>query len=249
MSSALRTRNIFDPASQDPYKISRNKLELFVRCPRCFYLDRRLGVSQPSQPGYTLNTAVDALLKREFDAYRRSSTVPPLLQEAGMDLVPFAHPSLDEWRDTTRGLRFHHVESNFILTGALDDIWVDREGLLSVVDYKSTSTDGRVSLDGSWKDSYKRQVEVYQWLLRRNGFRVSDEAFFVYVNADRSRDSFEGTLKFSTSLLRHTGDDGWIDDGLREARLCLERSQPPLASATCEWCGYRKAARSVEGEW
>ena len=57
------------------WKLSRSKIDLFVECPRCFYLDNKLGVSRPKGPSFTLNIAVDALLKREFDTHRAHKTV------------------------------------------------------------------------------------------------------------------------------------------------------------------------------
>src|SRR5438105_389146 len=69
-SDGIRKRNLYDPASVEPYRLSRSKVELFLQCPRCFYLDRRLGVSRPEGPAFSLNNTVDLLLKREFDAYR-----------------------------------------------------------------------------------------------------------------------------------------------------------------------------------
>ncbi len=39
-----RTRNLYDPASKEPFRLSRSKIDLFLECARCFYLDRRLGV-------------------------------------------------------------------------------------------------------------------------------------------------------------------------------------------------------------
>jgi 2-isopropylmalate synthase len=35
-------------------------------------------------------------------------------------------------------------------------------------------------LDQEWQDSYKRQMDVYQWLLRQNGLKVSNTGYFVY---------------------------------------------------------------------
>jgi hypothetical protein len=58
---------LFDPGSDKPFPLSRSKVELYLNCPRCFYLDRRLGIGRPSGPPFNLNSAVDALLKREFD--------------------------------------------------------------------------------------------------------------------------------------------------------------------------------------
>ncbi len=241
-----RTRNLYDPSSREPYKLSRSKLELFVRCPRCFYLDRKLGVGQPSMPAFTLNSAVDVLLKREFDQYRREGERHPLMRKFGVDMVPLRHPFLDDWRDNRKGVSHLHPSTSFLVFGAIDDLWVDEDGMVSVVDYKSTSSDSEVSLEGPWKDAYKRQVEVYQWLLRRNNLSVMNTAFFVYVNADKSRDRFEGKLEFSTKILPYEGDDSWVDDALAEAHTCLLRSSAPLAHPDCEWCQYRSAAKAVE---
>ncbi|MDD4318970.1 MAG: PD-(D/E)XK nuclease family protein [Candidatus Peribacteraceae bacterium] len=244
--SAVRTRNIFDPMSQEPFKLSRSKLEAFLNCPRCFYLDRRCGIGQPPMPAFTLNSAVDVLLKREFDTYRHQAKPHPLMLLHDIEAVPFAHPSLEQWRDNRTGVRHLHERTNFLVFGAIDDAWVTAEGELHVVDYKSTSSDHEVSLDGPWKEAYKRQAEIYQWLLRRNGFAVSDTAYFVYVNADKSKPSFNGKLEFSTRLLPYEGKDDWIDDALGEARLCLERSSPPLPHPECPWCAYRAAASTVQ---
>ena len=38
-----------------------------------------------------------------------------------------------------------------------------------VVDYKATAKQRDVTLDADWQIAYKRQMEIYQWLLRANG--------------------------------------------------------------------------------
>ncbi|MGH8248319.1 MAG: PD-(D/E)XK nuclease family protein, partial [Gammaproteobacteria bacterium] len=85
-----RTRNLYFPGSAKPFRLSRSKVELFVACPRCFYLDRRLGVAPPSGPPFNLNSAVDELLKREFDTYRKLSQPHPLMERSGVDAIPYA---------------------------------------------------------------------------------------------------------------------------------------------------------------
>jgi hypothetical protein len=74
-------RNLFDPKSEKPYRISRSGLELFHDCPRCFYYDKRLGHSRPAGFPFNLNSAVDALLKREFDAFRKLGKPHPLMHD------------------------------------------------------------------------------------------------------------------------------------------------------------------------
>ncbi len=49
----------YNPDSKEPFRISRFRMERFLECPRCFYLDRRLGLDRPGMPGWPLNSAVD----------------------------------------------------------------------------------------------------------------------------------------------------------------------------------------------
>lgn len=35
-----RTKGLYDPELGEPFKVSRSKIDLFMDCPRCFYLDR-----------------------------------------------------------------------------------------------------------------------------------------------------------------------------------------------------------------
>lgn len=165
-----RSSKLYTPGQEGLFPLSRSKVELFQQCRRCFYLDRRLGISRPPGFPFSLNSAVDALLKKEFDVHRENATPHPLMTAAGIDAVPFQHPELETWRSNFKGIRIPHAASGFELFGAVDDIWQERgTGRLLVVDYKATAKDTEVSLDAEWQDGYKRQVEFYQWLLRQRG--------------------------------------------------------------------------------
>ena len=239
---ATRRSNIFNPKSTAPFALSRSKIELFLRCPRCFYLDRRLGVAPPRGFPFNLNEAVDLLLKREFDGYRERQEPHPLVLEHDLSLVPFAHASLDDWRNPFTGVRHHHADSNFTVFGGIDDVWVDDAGVLYVVDYKATSKDGEVGIEAPWQKAYKNQLEVYQWLFRQNGFTVSDTGYFVYTNGDRSAESFGNALQFITKIIPHTGTTEWIDATLVAARETLCAEEVPAAGQWCDFCPYRDAA-------
>jgi hypothetical protein len=241
-----RTRNIYNPKSGEPFKLSRSKIELFTECPRCFYLDRRLGVGRPPGFPFTLNSAVDTLLKKEFDVHRAHGTRHPLMEAYGLDAVPFQHDMMDEWRENFKGVQFYHRPTNFIITGAVDDLWVDKKGDIIVVDYKATSTDAEITLDADYRAAYKRQMEIYQWLMRKNGFPVSDTGYFVYANGDKDKAAFDAKLEFSIQLLSYTGDDSWVEDVLLEMKKCLDGEKIPTAGARCEYCLYRDAAYSYE---
>jgi len=91
-----RTRNLYDPKSKEPFKLSRSRIEQFLGCAKCFYLDRRLGVGVPPGFPFNLNSAVDTLLKKEFDIHRAKNKAHPMMKEYGLDLVPFEHEMMDE---------------------------------------------------------------------------------------------------------------------------------------------------------
>lgn len=234
-----RTRNLFDPRSNEPYKISRSKLDLFLNCPRCFYLERRLGVAQPPGYPFSLNSAVDALLKKEFDIHRANKTAHPLMEKYGIDALPYDHEKLVEWRDSLkRGIQYFHENTSLILCGGVDDVWVNPEGELIVVDYKATSKNGAVNLDAAWQIGYKRQMEVYQWLFRKNGFKVAETGYFVYCNGDADKEAFDGKLEFDVKIIPYKGDDSWVEKALVDAKECLMTDSILECSTDCDYCRY-----------
>lgn len=243
----LRTRNLFNPKLKTPFKISRSKLDMFLECPRCFYLDRRLGVGRPPGYPFNLNSAVDALLKQEFDIHRANRTAHPLMEEYGIKAVPFQHEKMDEWRDSLRrGIQYWDEEKNLIITGGVDDVWVNTRGELIIVDYKATSKDAEItSLDQKWQDGYKRQMEIYQWLFRKNGFKVSDTGYFVYCNGKRDKKAFDGKLEFDVRLIPYTGDTSWIEPTVEKMYKCLRSSKIPKAEKECDYCRYVKSVSSM----
>lgn len=242
-----RTRNIFNPSDREPFKVSRSKIDLFLNCPLCFYLDCRLGVAKPSGFSFTLNLAVDTLLKKEFDVHRAKKRPHPLMHAYGLkDVVPLQHEDMDLWRSNFNGIKYVHQPSNLLVTGAVDDVWVNKAGEVIIVDYKSTSKEEKVSLDKEWQISYKRQMEVYQWLFRMNGFKVSPTGYFVYCNGKLDREAFDAKLEFDIDLIPYTGDDSWVEVILKDIRKCLEQDKPPAAAKDCDYCAYRKAARDVQ---
>ena len=222
------------------WRLSRSKIDLFKECPRCFYIDNKLGTARPPGFPFNLNSAVDKLLKKEFDIHRAAQTPHPLFKEFGIDAVPFQHPKIDVWRENFKGVEVQHAATGFTVSGAVDDLWVNPQGEVTVVDYKATSKDGEVSLDAEWQDSYKRQMEVYQWLVRRNGLTVSDTGYFVYVNGRTDVDTFDGKLEFDIKIIPYTGSDTWVEGALREIKDMLDSEALPQPGAKCDYCAYRE---------
>ena len=224
------------------WRLSRSKIDLFSECQRCFYIDNKLGTARPKGYPFNLNSAVDALLKKEFDAHRAGKTPHPLMKAYGVDAVPFSHERMDEWRDALRGgVTFAHP-TGITITGGVDDIWVTPHEELIVVDYKATSKDGKIeALEEEWHKGYKRQLEVYQWLLRQNGFKVSDTAYWVYANADKDKEAFDGKLEFEITLVPYKGNADWVESTIQSIKRCLDGSELPTAGDDCDYCMYREA--------
>jgi len=247
---AKRIRNLYEEESDKPFRLSRSKIDLFLECPKCFYLDRKLGVGRPPGYPFSLNSAVDALLKKEFDQHRVKGTIHPLVKNFGLDLVPFKHEFIEEWRDSLRrGITYAVPSTNIVVTGGVDDVWVDpKTDELTIVDYKATSKNGEVSLDADWQIGYKRQMEIYQWLFRQNGFKVSRTGYFVYCNGKADGEAFNAKLDFDIKLLPYKGDDSWVEGAVKQAHKTLCSDSVPEAGEDCDYCSYYEARKETTDE-
>lgn len=242
-----RISNLYNPDTSDLFRISRSKIDAFINCPRCFYLDRKLGVAQPPGYPFSLNSAVDKLLKKEFDIHRANGTPHPLMKTYGIDAVPLAHEKIDEWRDSLRAGITHKIDgTNVVVTGGVDDVWVKPNGEFIIVDYKATSKEEEVTLDAEWQIGYKRQMEIYQWLFRKNGYKVSTTGYFVYCNGDTDKKAFDGKLEFAIKVIPYVGDDSWVENTVKDAIECLKSDKLPESGVDCDFCKYRKAVAHYE---
>ena len=241
--NSKRTRGLYESKSNEPHRLSRSKLDLFLNCQRCFYLDQKCGVGRPASFPLTLNNAVDYLMKKEFDIHRAKHTAHPLMKTYKIDAVPLDDPKLDEWRDALkRGISYLHKPTNIILRGGVDDIWVNPKGELIIVDYKATSKEEEITLDDEWKIQYKRQMEIYQWLFKQNNYKVSTTGYFVYVNGKTDREAFDGKLDFDITIIPYTGKTDWIEKEIFKMKECLDLQNAPDANPECDYCNYRKSA-------
>lgn len=240
----------YRPGQKDPFKLSRSKVDLFMQCPRCFWLETRLKIKRPSSPPFQINKAIDTLMKKEYDVHRAAQTTHPLMKSYELDLVPFQHANIDVWRDVPRtGVEFLHTKTNLIIWGGVDDIWVDlKSGELVIVDYKATAKAGDITLDAEWQNMYKRQLEIYQWLFRGNGFKVSDTGYFVYANGRMDLDGFNDKVEFRTKIIPYTGNDSWIEPTIIKMKKVMDSDDMPEVGKNvmdsrkdCEYCSYARS--------
>lgn len=248
-----RQSNLYQPGSKQPFTVSRSKIDMFKDCPRCFYMDRRLGLPRPSIPAFSLNSAVDNLFKNEFDLLRQKGESHQLMKKYNIDAVPFQHPKLPEWRDDYYkyvGAAVVHKPTNLRVTGIIDDIWQNKKEELLIVDYKSTSTTKEIDLNDKWKRGYKGQIELYQWIFRQMGFKVSPTGYIVYANGLKNNPRFDAKLEFDLSIHPFEGDDSWVEPVLQDIKDCLDSDDIPAPGKdkdgiTCEYCDYKKASAQM----
>ena len=245
-----RHRGKFDPTKSEPYELSRGSIEKFKQCPACFWMEKAKGIKFPGFPQFNLNTNTDTLLKRDFDKYRGKGPHPFMEQNGLSHLRPYDHPDIFFWeRSLHFGMNDQHFSvvhegTNIRFGGGLDDVWEDMStGVLYIVDYKSTANLSAeptpVSLDGPWKGGYKRQMDMYQWILRAKGYEVSDIGYFVYVDGQHkdiegmiNDDTSKATMIFNTSLLEYEGDDSWVEQALIDAKACILETECPSHAQT-----------------
>lgn len=238
----------YKPGQKEIHKLSRSKIELFMQCPRCFWLGERLKIKRPSGPPFQINKAIDELFKREFDGYRVQKKPHPMMTKAKIKAIPFAHVDLDKWRANFTGVSTLHKPTNLHIFGAVDDVWIDDDGKLIVVDYKATAKDQPVKElgpKGTWHDMYRRQMEIYQWLLAQNGFDVSTTGYFVYATGLKDRDVFDNVVEFETHVFPHHGKFDWVDQTIKDMKLCMDGEMPEVGTAAmggpCEHCTYARS--------
>lgn len=251
-----RHRGTYNPENQEAYELSRSRIENFVKCPACFYLTQVRGIKFPSIPGFNINEATDVLLKRDFDKFRGAKKTHEFLINLDMGhLIPFEHPDFELWTQSLHfgaqgRMHFIHEATNLKVGGGLDDVWFNTNTKeLHIVDYKSTSqkSEGKIiSLDDKWKAAYKRQMDLYVWVMKQKGFKVSSIGYFLYCDGDRFSDynflnENEANMKFKMSLLTYEVDLTWIEPTLIKIKDCLHQVKCPSHNPDCEYGQFIEA--------
>jgi hypothetical protein len=224
------------------FKISRSKIELYFNCPTCFYKDAKLGLRKPPMPGWAINSAVDALLKKEMDICRAKDRSHGIFIENGLDIKPFKHDDIEKWQNAFTGIQYKDTEHNFLLYGGVDDIMVDKDGKLVVIDFKATAKAADILSSANIYnngESYKRQLEIYSWLLQKNGFEVSTKGYLMYYNGEASRPHLGKQMHFRRTLVPFKLDTSWISPMIEEMYACLQSDKmPEYNDSNCEDCLY-----------
>ena len=245
-----RTSHLLKARSDRDQKLSRTAIELFLQCPLCFYLTRVLDLKPPGMPSFSLNIAVDDLVKQSFETYRQKQEPHPLLIKNGLsNVVPFKHEMLPKWQDSLHGgLQLRHRDSHLILTGGVDDVWQDlTTNQLIVADAKATSRKSIIPseyLKGCYQ-SYGRQMDIYCYILSGLGFDVGPLAYFLVFNGVKNRD-FDNQLYFEDYLISYEWDASWVPAVVDEILDLLHSDTLPEPDPCCMNCAYAREFNIVQ---
>jgi hypothetical protein len=162
-----------------PFKLSPSSLGLFEECSRCFWLTQHKKWSRPNGIFPTLPSGMDRVLKHHFDRFSRKGLLPPELCDHnhcnGLKLFDDEN-LLEVWRSNFKGLQWKDEEGN-VLRGAIDNLLVNGKKFI-VLDYKTRGYE--VKKDTAEK--YQRQLNIYNFLLRKNGYETEDYGFLLFYH-------------------------------------------------------------------
>lgn len=222
-------------------KLSPNSLNLFLECPCCFWLEKRLGIRRPPPYPYALNTAVDHLLKQEFDKYRGKGEPHPLLTANNIKAKLFPNQSLlNEWRNNLKGIRFYDTELGVTVFGAVDDILEFPDNKLAPLDYKSTG-----SKVAKIYDRFQIQMDIYTYLLEKNGYPTPKKGYLAFYVVDKEN-GFSDRLPFKKELYEIETNPSDVSQLLKDAVSILRRNVPPPHSIDCKFGQWLKDVNNYE---
>lgn len=213
---------------QKAIKLSPSSLNLYLECQHCFWLDKKMGAKRPPPYPYALNSAVDTLLREEFDAYRRRNEAHPLLLENKIKAKLFQNQRLlDQWRDNFHGIKYYDSKLDATLFGAVDDILEFEGGKLAPLDYKSTG-----SKVANVYDRFQLQIDTYTFLLEKNGYKTNGKGYLAFYIVDKDK-GFIDRLPFRKEIHEIEANPSDVYEIFKDAVFVLKGSTPPPHSKDC----------------
>ena len=220
-------------------RLSPNSLNLYLECQHCFWLDKKMGIKRPPPYPYALNSAVDTLLKEEFDLYRQRDEVHPMIAENKIPARLFQNQTLlNQWRDNFQGIRYYDNNLKATLFGAVDDILEFNGGSLAALDYKSTG-----SKVAHVYDRFQLQLDAYTFLLEKNGYKTPRKGYLAFYIVDKDK-GFIDRLPFRKEMHEIETNPLDIYEIFKDAVEVLNHDTPPVHSSDCAFEKYLLAAKA-----
>jgi len=196
------------------------------------------GFRRPESPTSTLPRGMDNLIKRYFDSYRRRNLLPPEISSIIKGRL-VEEDAISKWRNWRTGLTFVDNDGSKLL-GALDECVVV-DGVYIPIDYKTRGYD----LKEDSTSYYTFQMSCYNFLLNKNGYKVSDSAYLVFYIPLEFQD--EGVVHFNIEVKRvKTFPLEKVYSVFRNALSILSQKNPPEAGKSCKFCSWAFRVTTLE---
>jgi hypothetical protein len=213
-------------------KLSPSALKLLDDCPRCFWLAHNKKIRRPEGIFPSLPSGMDKILKAHFDAFRAQGKVPPEIKELGAKLFD-DETLLKVWTNNFKGIGWTDEQGN-VLRGAMDEV-LAKDGKLIVLDFKTRG----YPLKEDTADLYQSQLDIYNFLLRKNGYKTDDHGYLLFYYPEAV--DATGHVKFHAELVKMRISVKNAEKLWKDALACLAGAMPK-ASTTCAYCAWQKAA-------
>lgn len=216
------------------YKLSPSRINLFFECKRCFWLRVNQKVKRPSGPFPSLPGGMDGEIKKHFDRYRERDEVPPELEQADIQAEPLADKEfLEKARNWRNKPKWKDPETGALLRGGVDELLRTRDGNIIVMDYKTRGYPPKEETGAP--DYYRRQVNLYNLILRENGYDTADFGLILYYYPDRILEN--GDFVFHHEIRKVPVDLEKARNTVRDAVELLEGPVPEHSNdcGFCEW--------------
>jgi hypothetical protein len=226
---AYYLNGVFIYENMKTFSLSPSSLNLMQECPRCFWLDKNNVWKRPEGIFPSLPNGMDRILKIHFDRFRDRGMLPPELSKSECKddgcLLFQDRELLKIWRNNLRGISWKDENGNE-LRGAVDNLLIKGKKLI-VLDFKTRG----FGLKEDTHEKYQLQMDVYNLLLRKNGYETEDYAFLLFYVPKEVLET--GEVIFDTTLKKVPVNTKNAEAVWKKA-LDMLNSECPAES--CEWC-------------
>ncbi len=234
------------------YKFSKSSLSLLKDCPRCFWLHFNKKIKHPSTIFPSLPSGMDAILKKHFDSYRERDELPPELQALEKDATGTSSAAprqaesgsgniklfpdkkqLSIWQNNFKGIQWKDDKGNLFM-GAVDDL-LTKDRKIIVMDFKTRGFPKKDDTAALYQD----QLDIYNFLLRKNGFETEDYGYLIFYHPLEVARS--GDVIFHKDLVKMKVD---VKNAEKIFARAVEVLEGPMPKSS-EDCGHCKWAREA----
>jgi len=210
-----------------PLTLSPSTLNLYTECKRCFWLQFNKKIKRPAGIFPSLPSGMDSILKTHFDSYMEKGQLPPELKDLKAKLFDNKE-LLKVWRNNLKGIQWK--DGNNTLRGAIDNLLI-KDNKLIVLDFKTRG----FPLKEDTKDHYQNQLNIYNLLLRKNGYKTEEYAYLLFYHPIKVNDT--GEVIFHTDLVKM---DISIEDAEKLFKDAIQTLKKDIPDKTeeCQYCKW-----------